>query len=205
MRSKGAVMDEFFRRAPRTLLALVAIVIGYALIIGFNPPRTACDEQLDMFKVSQKAFLSRPSEKVSRSTADELFELCKSDNGPGGCFDFFLNARGMVDGLERIPKNCAEVVSADDLIKKWVLKSMTLITQIAWGDSTTGVYISKKHGWLDAADFRLFCRLKTVATRFYGADGFEQYRESLIASLPGADKMSREQKWSRSIFSSPCD
>ena len=97
-------MDELLRRAPRTLLALVAIGIAYLLIIGFNPPRTVCDEQLDVFKQSQKAFLNKTSAKIERSVADELYELCKSDNGPGGCFDFFLNTRNMVDGLERIPK-----------------------------------------------------------------------------------------------------
>lgn len=198
-------MDELLRRAPRTLLALVAIAIGYVLIIGFNPPRTVCDEQLDVFKGSQKAFLGQTSAKVSRSTADQLFEMCKSDNGPGGCFDYFLNARSMVDGLERIPKNCAATVGSDDLIKKWLLKSLTLMTQIAWGDSSTGVYVSKKHSWLDAADLRLFCRLKAMANRFYGTEAFDQYRESLLSTLPGSDKISREQKWSRSIFSSPCD
>ena len=198
-------MDELLRRAPRTLLALVAIAIGYVLIIGFNPPRTICDEQLDVFKSSQKAFLGSMSAKVARSPADQLFEMCKSDNGPGGCFDYFLNARGMVDGLERIPKNCAATVGNDDLIKKWLLKSLTLMTQIAWGDSSTGVYVSKKHSWLDAADLRLFCRLKAMANRFYGTESFDQYRESLLSTLPGADKMSREQKWSRSIFSSTCD
>ncbi len=193
-------MDELLRRAPRTLLAFVAIGIAYALIIGFNPPRTVCDEQLDIFKLSQKAFLEKSSSKVTRSVADELFELCKSDNGPGGCFDFFLNARGMVDGLERIPKKCASTVASDKLVKTWLLKSTTLITQIAWGDSTGAVYVSKKHSWLDAADFRLFCRLKAMGIRFYGEDGFAEFRESLLSSLPGADQMSREQKWSRSIF-----
>lgn len=198
-------MDEFLRRAPRTLLALVAIVIGYALIIGFNPPRTICDEQLSVFKSSQKSFLAPSSAKVERSAADELFELCKSENGPGGCFDYFLNVRSMVDGLERVPRNCSAAVGRDDLVKKWLLKSMTLMAQIAWGDANAGVYISKKHSWLDAADFRLYCRMKTLATRFYGDEGFQTYRESIMSSFPGADKMSREQRWSRSIFSSPCD
>lgn len=198
-------MDELLRRAPRTLLAFIAIAIGYGLIIAFNPPRTVCDEQIDVFKASQKAFLSRTSAKLSRTAADELYDLCKNDNGPGGCFDFFLNLRNMVDGLERIPKTCASTVAADPLIKKWLLKSMTLMTQIAWGEGSSAVYISKKHSWLDAADFRLFCRLKAMGTRIYGEDGFGEFRESLLSSLPGAGQMSREQKWSRSIFSSSCD
>lgn len=198
-------MDELLRRAPQTLIALIAIGVVYALIIAFNPPRTVCDEQLDVFKQSQKSFLGQQSAKVSRSTADELFELCKSDNGPGGCFDFFLNAKNMVDGLERIPKTCASTVANDDLIRKWLFKTMTLMAQIAWGDSSSGVYVSRKHSWLDAADFRLFCRLKMTATRFYGEDGFAAFRESVISSLPGAEQMSRDQRWSRAIFSSPCN
>ncbi len=198
-------MDELLRRAPRTLLALVAIVLGFGLIIGFNPPRSVCDEQLDVFRESQKLFLNASGTKVSKSIATETFELCKADNGPGGCFDFFHNIRGMVDGLERIPKKCAETVAADEMVKGWIFKTLTLMTQIAWGDSDSAVYVSKKHGWMDAADFRLFCRLKSLANRFYSEDGVQTLRESVLATLPGADKMSREQKWSRSIFSSPCD
>lgn len=198
-------MDEFLRRAPRTLLALVAIVIGYALIIGFNPPRTVCDEQIDVFRTSQKAFLNPSGKIVTKSMATELFELCKADNGPGGCFDYFLNVRGMVDGLERIPKNCASTVAKDPLIQKWLFKSLTLMAQIAWGESSQGVYVSRKHSWLDAADLRLFCRMKILATRIYGEDGFQGFREGVIADLPGAKELSREQKWTRSIFSSPCD
>lgn len=198
-------MDEFLRRAPRTVLALLAIVVGYALIIGFNPPRTICDEQMDVFLESQKAFLSSSSEKIRKTAATELYELCKSDNGPGGCFDFFLNLRSMADGLERVPKNCAETVGANELVQSWIFKALTLLAQIAWGDSSSGVYISRKHSWLDASDFRLYCRLKTLATRFYGDDAFQTFRESVLSSLPGADKMTREQKWSRSIFSSSCE
>ncbi len=198
-------MDEFLRRAPRTVLALAAIVIGYIVIIGFNPPRTVCDEQLDVFRESQAAFMNPSGKKVAKSAAAEMFDLCKSDNGPGGCFDFFINIRTMVDGLERIPKNCAETVAADDLIKNWLLRALSLMTQIAWGDPSQAAYVSRKHSWLDAADFRIFCRMKTLAVRYYGEDGFQQFRESVLATLPGADKMSRDQKWSRSIFSSPCD
>lgn len=198
-------MDEFLRRAPRTVLALVAIAIGYLLIIGFNPPRTVCDEQMDVFRESQKAFLQPAGKKVSKSAAAELFELCKADNGPGGCFDFFLNMRGMVDALERIPKTCATTVAKDESVHRWLFRGMTLMAQIAWGDATAGSYSTRKHSWLDAADFRLFCRMKAMATRLYGDEGIQGLREGVLADLPGAEKMSREQKWTRSIFSSPCD
>lgn len=198
-------MDEFLRNAPRVLVAIGAIVIGFILIVLFNPPRTVCDEQLDIFRQTQRAFLYSTSNKVKKSVADELFDLCKSSNEPGGCFDLFLNLRLMADSLERMPKNCASTVAGDDFIKRWILKSLTLIVQIAWGESGPGVYISRKHGWLDTADFRLYCRLRSLAVRYYGQDGFDTFRESVMTALPGADKMSREQRWSRSIFSSPCD
>jgi hypothetical protein len=198
-------MEEFLRNAPRVFVAISAIVIGFILIVMFNPPRTVCDEQLDVFRQSQKAFLYAASSKVKKSVADELFDLCKSSNEPGGCFDLFLNLRTMAETLERMPKNCSSAVGADAQIKKWILKSLTLMVQIAWGEGGPGVYISRKHGWLDASDFRLYCRLKNLSVRFYGQDGFETLRESVMSALPGADKMSREQRWSRSIFSSPCE
>jgi hypothetical protein len=198
-------MDELLRRAPKMLVAIGAIVLGYILIIAFNPPRTICDEQLDVFRQTQKSFLFSNSKKMTKTVAEEMFELCKSSNEPGGCFDLFLNLRNMVDSLERMPKNCHATVGEEPMVKKWILKSLTLFAQIAWGESTAGVYISRKHSWLDAADFRLYCRLRLLSTKYYGDDSFQAFRESVMTDLPGADKMSREQRWSRSIFSSPCE
>lgn len=198
-------MDEFLRKAPKTLVAISAIVLGYFVIVALNPPRTVCDEQVDVLLQSHKSFLSVESKKVTRTAADEMFEICKQDNGPGGCFEYFLNLRTVVDGLERVPRNCAGTVGAHPVIKKLVLQSLKLFAQIGWGDASAGVYVSRKNAWLDAADFRLYCRLKTLATRFYGDDEFALFREGVMNSLPGAEAMSRDQRWARSIFSSSCE
>ncbi len=197
-------MDEFLRRAPRTLVAMVALIAGYFLIIAANPPRTVCDEQLDLFKQSQKSFLLNQG-KTQRSMAAQLYELCKSENGPGGCFDLFLNLRRMVEDLERMPKACRQAAGEDALIKQWLLKSMTLMVQLAWGETGAGGYQAKRRGWLDAADLRLFCRMKNLAVRFYGDEQFHAFRESVMADLPNAKAQSRDQRWMGSIFSIPCD
>lgn len=197
-------MDEFLRRAPKTLVAMVALVAGYFLIIAVNPPRTICDEQLDLFKQSQKPFLLKQG-KTQRSMAAQLYDQCKAENGPGGCFDLFLNLRKMVEDLERMPKTCRQAAGEDELIRQWLLKSMTLMVQIAWGESGAAGYPGKRRGWLDAADLRLFCRMKNLAVRFYGEEQFHSYRESVMADLPNVKNQSRDQRWMGSIFSIPCD
>ena len=197
-------MDEILRKTPKTIIAIVALIIGYGLIMASSPPRTVCDEQLDVFKTAQKSFLANQG-KTQRSMAVQLFELCKSENGPGGCFDFFLNLRKMVEDLERIPKTCSGTLAEDPMIQQLLLKSLSLMSQIAWGDKPSAQVQAKRTGWLDAADFRLFCKMKTLASRIYGEDQFQTFRESVLSSLPGASELSRDQIWARSIFSQSCD
>lgn len=197
-------MDELLRKAPKTLVAIVALIVGYFVIMAANPPRTLCDEQLDLFKQTQKSFLANQG-KAQRSVAVQLHEQCKSENGPGGCFDYFLNLKKMVEDLERIPKSCGSALGEDALVKQWLLKSITLMTQIAWGEKPTAQVQAHRTGWMDASDFRLFCRIKVLSTRIFGEEEFGSFRDSLLASLPGAKELNREQIWSRSIFSLRCD
>jgi hypothetical protein len=81
---------------------------------------------------------------------------------------------------------------------------MKLMVQMAWGERPPVSY-TQKNGWFDASDLHLFCDLKRVAIRFYGAEQFSQWQEGLLQSMPNAEKLTREQVWPRSLLSTPCD
>ena len=198
-------MEDVLNRTPKWIVGLVGVGLIMALTLLATPPRTWCDDQLDQFKVLNKAFFQPQGAKVAKVPAIDMLEQCKVDNGPGGCFDWFLNVRKFVESLERLPKECRAKVSQDEAVKGWLMRAVTLFVQIAWGDGRASTYSVRKQGWLDAADFRLYCRSKNVVESLYGADHWAQFRESMLVQLPESADLSREARWTRSLFSQSCD
>jgi hypothetical protein len=199
-------MDQFFASIPKPLLALGAIVIGFVVIVLSDPPRTVCDEQLELVRESQRDFLiSRKGAGNSTKPAliGELFSRCKADNSPGGCFELFQRLKKMQADFVSIPGNCSETAVADGNLKGGLLGSIKLMAQIAWGEAGPTSTL-KRNGWLDASDIALFCDLKKTATRLMGPAEFEAWRNGVVAGLPGADVLEGDQAFQRSLFATPC-
>lgn len=200
-------MDSLLTSLPKTVIAIAAIVLGFLLIIASDPPKTICDAQLELFMDSQKAFLYTAKGGIglgSRAMATELHEMCKGDNSPGGCFEYFMKLKKLVVDLSNVPKQCAEVTGEDPAVQLWLWKSLTLMTQIAWGERAPAS-LSAKHAWFDASDLALYCDLKANAVRMYGNERFSAWREAQMQAFPQADRLTREQVWQKSIFSTNCD
>lgn len=200
-------MNQLISSIPKTLFALIVIVIGFGVIMASDPPRTVCDTQLEFFKEAQKAFLytAKGGEGTgSKPMVGELYELCKSDNSPGGCVEYFAKLRKFVVDLRNIPNQCSAAIGEDDAVKIWMWKSLKLMTQIAWGDRAPAS-VTSKHGWFDSSDVALFCDLKNSAVRMFGNDVFSEWREAQMTNLPNPAQLSREQIWQKSIFSTSCD
>lgn len=198
-------MEELLSRTPKLIVAVVGVGLIMGLTLLLNPPRTLCDEQLDQLKVLNKAFFQPQGAKVAKVPAEDMLEHCKIDNGPGGCFDWFLNVRKLVETLERYPRECRIHAAEDEAIKAWLMRALSLFVQIAWGDGKVSAYSVRRQGWLDTADFRLYCRAKNVAESYYGADHWAQFRESMLVQLPEASELTREVRWNRSLFAQSCE
>lgn len=199
-------MDQFFASLPKMVVAIGAIVIGFFVIIVFNPPVTVCDAQMEIFRESQKKFLYPVvTENITKpSLAKTLEKNCKQDNSPGGCFELLVGLKKFSVDLDNIPRHCADTAASEPQIQEWVWSGMRLITQLAWGDRAPASHV-QKNGWLDSSDLVLFCGLRKNAIRIYGNDAYNQWREALLVSLPQADKLTRELAWQKSLLSTPCD
>jgi hypothetical protein len=199
-------VDQFIQSLPKTVLALLAIVIGFLLIIYFNPPHTVCDAQLDLFRESQRTFLYAATEKgfVRPPEIKHLYNTCQEDNSPGSCFEYFEKLKKLTTDLVNIPRECSATAAGETEISSWLWQSLKLMTQIAWGPKAPQSYLDK-HSWFDASDVSLFCELKQNATRIFGEEKFAAWRETTMKELPQADKLSREQVWSKTILSTACD
>ena len=199
-------MDQFLASLPKVVVAMGAIVIGFFLIIAFNPPLTVCDAQMDIFRESQRKFLYPSGNEtiVKPALAKVLEKHCKLDNSPGGCFELLMGLKKFSADLDNIPKNCGETAAQEPQIQDWVWSGMKLMVQLAWTDRAPASHV-QKNGWLDSSDVLLFCDLRRNAVRIYGTESYNQWREQMLASLPQANKLTREIAWQRSLLSTPCD
>ena len=200
-------MNHFFATLPKTVIAIAAIVAGFGLILVYDPPRTVCDSQMELFHESQKAFLYSAAGGTGfgkKPMVNELYEICKTSNSPGGCFELFDKLKKLSVDLRTIPTQCAQAAAGDTAVKEWVWKNLKLMTQISWGDRSPASN-GGKHSWYDASDISLYCDLKENAVRLFGNESFSEWREAQMLGFPQAEKLTRDQVWQKSIFSTSCE
>jgi hypothetical protein len=197
----------FIASVPKSIIAIVVLILGFVLIVYNDPPKTVCDSQMDLFRQSQKEFLySRPgpNQTTQGPLLTELYELCQAGNSPGGCFEFFVRLKKMNQDLDTIPRQCNETAAEEKVIKTALLSSMKLMSRISWGDrGPASTY--KRTAWLDMSDLAVYCGLKKQATRIYGKEFYEDWQSKVISSLPEAENLEPEQALQKSLFATPCD
>jgi len=198
------MLDQILNSMPKTVLAILAIIIGFFVIVQSDPPRTVCGSQLELFQQQQKEFLYGGTQNSKQPLANKYYSVCKESNSPGGCFEFFLRLKKLNQDLESVPSQCSEEFAQEDTLKSWIMKSMKLMTDISWGDRGPAS-VTRKNAWFDASDLSMFCDLKKHATRIYGVEVLDQWRESTLSSLPEAEKLDHESLYQKSLISTPCE
>lgn len=201
----GGGVDAFIANMPRALLAALVLILAFGVIVRFNPPRTLCDAQMEMFRESQKSFLfGFESKKIARKPrAQELAEVCRFQAGPGGCFAFLDGLRKLVADVSAAGSQCEVEAAGVAEVNLAVWEGLDLMVRLAWGDRGPRTYLQRT-GWLDSNDVLLFCRLRRVAVGLYGQPAYDAFREKTLSSLPESSGMPREQILDRSLFGASC-
>lgn len=204
-------MDKWLSAIPKGLLAFGAIGIGTLFIIFSDPPHTLCDTQLEVLRKSQEGFLTPdPSLKIATTPLfQKLMTQCKISNSPGGCYEYFMQMKQLLEDIKDVPDECAPVVPSgnltnSDAIQPALFQTLKLLVQLAWGEKPPETY-HEKFGWLDTADLSLFCDLRRTVQELYGRQPWEQFQESMFRELPGAANMTRKQAWEVMLLSVNCD
>jgi len=199
-------LNQFFANLSTRVIAIGAIVVGLIFILIYDPPRTICDSQLEVFKKDQDRFLfSTEVRRIKRiPEIERLTDQCRQSAGPGGCFELFSKLGKLAEDLENIPRRCTSEAGRVPEIRKGLLESLALMMMLAWGERPPVSY-AQRFGWLDTSDVALFCRLKRQAEAFYGAAGWASYRSEVFKKLPGSEGMPRDQIWTRSLASASCE
>ncbi len=199
-------MDQFLAALPKPVLALGAIVLGFFLLVMFNPPATVCDSQMELFREAEQSFIYPMKTKGADHPAliIEMFDACQVSNDPGGCFNLFKGLKKLSVDLRNIPHQCSETAGDEKEIKAWLLRSLELMVQIAWGEKGPTSYYDKQ-SWFDSSDLALFCSLKSNASQILGEDAMNTWRIGVTQQLPMVAHMDKDDVWRKSLFSTPCD
>lgn len=198
-------INDLIYRFPRALIVSVCLIIAIALAFLNDPPNTICDVQKDVIQQSQIGFLYLDPDKKHIKTLGykKLKEKCYHGNSPGACLQFFSEMSQLEQQLRIVPSNCQQEVLQIKELKQVVPDTLKVLQDIAWN----GKPPKSRHemrSWLDSNHMQLFCRLKLWRQMQLDRNQFSRWREQLMQSLPGADKLNRKDLWERVLFSVPC-
>lgn len=188
---------------PKSILVTIILIIGILMIVIGDPPRNACDAQLDLFFKAQLGKVSSMRGKVG-SLLVRTAKYCGDTKTYGGCAEFHNTVRGVLRELHNVTPECTLKVITNEKIRMILKESMILMVKSAWGEKIPepgpNVY-----GWMTMSEFALFCGMKRLVYEHMDDDAWETWVRSIIAKLPQAHELSFNQSFERSLFSLRCE
>ena len=200
------MLDQWLASLSKNTLATLSILGGIAFIVLLNPPHSVCDSQKEIFKkTTESTFFIDPKKKklITKNRFTNFLNECRYDGKPGGCYEFFESLRFLTREMAIVPDQCVQAVSSFPEVKDALWKGTELMVRLAWGETPPESFVERA-GWLSEAEIALFCRLKKQTTRAFGESAWTTFREGQFKKLPGVTDLSRNEAWSRMIFSFQC-
>lgn len=198
-------MERWLLQTPKLLVALVLGGGLAALLLIFEPPPTVCSTQMDVFKESQKGFLyERGTRKAPLPPEFEVeFQRCADVGGMGGCLALFEGLRQMVHEVQPLRAECQAELVSSGAVKSALERAYTLMAHLAWGGAAPQ-RVEDRTGWFEKGDLHLFCQLDRYLRLARGDQGMAALQREVMSSLPGADKVSSDEVWAKTLLSLNC-
>lgn len=200
-------IKDWFSSLPPLLLGSIVVVAGILFMVFADPPKTVCDSQFDSYRAQLNHYIF-PKEMSSNLKLPPLIEThyraCLNSNSPGGCLEYIQGLKNWWRYLKTISSSCGEEFDKIKPTKDWMVKTLTLFVEIAWGDEPPETF-RKKTAWLEKSDLVVYCGIKREFVRFFGNQEWTNLREKIMQKLPGAVKMERVDMWEKTILSIACD
>lgn len=178
-------------KLPRALLASLLIGGGIIYLLMTDPPHSICDTQLENF--SSKASSRLNSKKIT----------CQSEGGPGSCYEYFAEIRGLFQDFKLVSEDCAPLLYSQAQIRQTLAGALTLMTALAWREEALSGKVSK-YNWLGSADMSLFCKVKQEYIFRYGREAYKALESQILSQLPLEQKVSPAFLRKKTILSEPC-
>lgn len=190
---------------PRGILVITLLVGGVLLIILLNPPHQMCDTQVETFKNNVGDFLFLTSASQAKEIRfPKLLGRCKETLSSGGCYELFLGLRKFLNEFQVVSPDCLSRIGGIRQVRSAVTESLDLLIRLGWGGEPPQSP-AVRTGWLGAPELNLYCLLQHRYMRLYGETQWQNFRESYFAELPGAQELSRQEIWEKSILSISCE
>ena len=198
-------MAEFFKSLSKNALAVILIGGGILLIVASDPPVTVCSHQIEKFQEAEIGNLVKdPNDKFSEQTRfEKLLGVCKQSNSMGGCYELFNSIRQTLNRFRTVSLECHSEWGTSPVVRQFFNESLETMMAIPWGPegpSSEGARLS----WYQGPQMELFCRLVDVYSLTYGEAAWAQKRETILAGLPGFDKLGRAKAWGHSLLAVNC-
>lgn len=218
-------MDDFLNSLPKPVLVFGALVIGIVVIMLLNPPRTACDTQVESFKEAQRGnlFVIKDKKTTVPATISRAKEACQLGNSAGACYEYFQSLRSVAEGISKSPQECAAQLFGINEAKAALNDGVELMVRLAWGLKPPEPTL-ERFGWMQESELAIFCRIRNAYVRANGEQGWIELRRRVFNKLPGEEvppalepdqiavepkkaviMMTEENIWNRSLFSVRCE
>jgi len=201
-------MNNLIKSLSKGTLAFLCIALGILVIVYMDPPHTLCNSEKTQLLETQNKFLEpdpavKKAFKKAKSPNERLYNSCKESENSGGCLEYFLHIKKFMSDFEVTSMECRQSIYQTKKIKGVFNQSLKLMLNLAWGKAPPGKF-QKKYAWFDQADIFLFCKIKNLTENSISESGWTKQREALLAQLPGAENLSRDQLWKSSLLSTSC-
>ncbi len=188
------------------MVVAVCLILGVTFIFLISPPYSPCDSQYELLKESQKDFLYLDKEKKYMKTTgyEEAVKECKEGNSVGACTSLFKGIDFFMRDLNSMSLECQGSLSSKSEIRKFIWNNIELMTQIQWVNySLEDEDIGNKYGWYAPLHLRIYCQLKTFVKDNY-KNAWNKKSGEILMSLPTQEKMTKKDRFRRSLFSHKC-
>ena len=175
-------------------VALVLVVILGALYL-LNPPASVCQSEIELFKDSNQNIGKTYRRSLAR---------CQEDPTIGGCIEFFEFVNGFTKKIKYVGNQCTPELKEQNTVKVIIPSAAEMYVRAAWGSKPPGS-AAEKRGFLDLSYTVQYCRIRSQFRSILGEDAWNGFVNRMLADLPGARDIGRDQTWARSILSDPCN
>ncbi len=192
-------------KLPKALLASLFIGGGILFIIMNDPPHHFCDSQIEHFKKVQKGLLFDNSEdfRKEKKILKRKQTLCKKENTPGACYEYFAYLKKILRGFDLISQDCLSLVYSQPEVKGAFSSALMLMTAVAWREEALTGRVSRYH-WLTRSDLYLFCEVKNKYIMQYGQDSYQLLENQILKLLPVSKKVPIQQLMKKTILHESC-
>ncbi len=199
-------MEQLFQQIPKLWLGMGAVAVALVLVVFLKPQHSPCDSQVEVFMKSQQVEVS------GRQTSDEKFksrflgtaDACKAENTAGACEPFMQKLRKLMRDMDVVPTECMQTLGETSDIKMATTEALRLMVQLAWGGQVP-VSSGDRVGWFEPYDLVLFCKLRTRVVEMQGQSKLRSLLEELRLKLTGADTLTNDEVWQKSLLSLDCN